>query len=232
VRSLANQARVLALSRAATAVTFVAETSSGRLHRFGHSLSKGSIPTYLCPFSILRQVPGRQVGKAVAPPRGPVYQRNSSGSLSGGPLGLTTEKRDTVKRIAVALIAPATTVGGTLPPGESYVFPQVTLPLATQITEIRVSPPMNEIAQEQLKDLEKQRVFGIVPNFYVSYISEAAPLTSKQKFQLALKATTDPVSLASVSVIAGVNQATDRFSGYGQGAQGYAKRYGASCSTC
>jgi hypothetical protein len=43
-----------------------------------------------------------------------------------------------------------------------------------------------------------------------------------------LKATTDPVSLASVSVIAGVNQATDRFSGYGQGAQGYAKRYGAS----
>jgi hypothetical protein len=146
---------------------------------------------------------------------------------------LTTEKRDTVKRIAVTLIAPATTVfGGTLPPGENYVFPQVTLPLATQITEIRVSPPTNEIAQEQLKDLEKQRVFGIVPNFYVSYIGEAAPLTSKQKFQLALKATTDPVSLASVSVIAGVNQATDHFSGHGQGAQGYAKRYGGSCSTC
>jgi hypothetical protein len=211
----------------------VAETSSGRLHRFGRSLSKGSIPTYLCPFSILRQVPGRQVGKAVASPRGPVYQRNSPGRLRGGALGLTTEKRDTVKRIAIALIAPATTVfGGTLPPGENYVFPQVTLPLVTQITEIRVSPSTNEIAQEQLKDLEKQRVFGIVPNFYVSYISEAAPLTSKQKFQLALKATTDPVSLASVSVIAGVKQATDRFSGYGQGAQGYAKRYGASCSTC
>jgi hypothetical protein len=130
-----------------------------------------------------------------------------------------------MKRIAVALIALATTLfGGTLPPGENYVFPQVTLPLATQITEISVSPPTNEIAQEQLKDLVKQRVFGIVPNFYVSYISEAAPLTSKQKF--------DPVSLASVSVIAGVNQATDRFSGYGQGAQGYAKRYGPSCSTC
>jgi hypothetical protein len=138
-----------------------------------------------------------------------------------------------MKRIAVALIAPATTVfGGTLPPGENYVFPHVTLPLATQITEIRVSPPTNEIAQEQLKDLEKRGVFGIVPNFYVSYISEAAPLTSKQRFQIALKATTDPVSLVSVSVIAGVNQATDLFSGYGQGAQGYAKGYGGSCSTC
>ena len=119
-------------------------------------------------------------------------------------------------------------VSGTLPPAENFVFPQVTLPLATQITEIRVSPVMNEIAQEQLKDQEKQRVFGIVPNFYVSYVSEAAPLTSKQKFQLALKTTTDPVSMTSVSVIAGINQATDRFSGYGQGAEGYAKRYGAS----
>jgi hypothetical protein len=119
-------------------------------------------------------------------------------------------------------------ISGTLRPRENYVFPPVTLPLATQITEIRVSPSMNEIAQEQLKDQEKQRVFGIVPNFYVSYVSEAAPLTSKQKFQLALKTTTDPVSMASVSIIAGVNQATDRFSGYGQGAQGYAKRYGAS----
>lgn len=119
-------------------------------------------------------------------------------------------------------------ISGTLRPGENYLFPQITLAVATQITEVRVSPPTNDIAQEQLKDQEKQRVFGIVPNFYVSYVGEPAPLTSKQKFQLALKTTTDPVSIASVSIIAGVNQAADRFSGYGQGAQGYAKRYGAS----
>ena len=119
-------------------------------------------------------------------------------------------------------------ISATLHSGEHYVFPQITLTLATQITEIRVSPSMNEIAQDQLKDQEKQRVFGIVPNFYVSYVREAAPLTSKQKFHLAFKATTDPVSIASVSIIAGVNQAADRYSGYGQGAQGYAKRYGAS----
>jgi len=119
-------------------------------------------------------------------------------------------------------------ISATLRSGEHYVFPQITLTLATQITEIRVSPSMNEIAQDQLKDQEKQRVFGIVPNFYVSYVREFAPLTSKQKFHLALKATTDPVSIASVSIIAGVNQAADRYSGYGQGAQGYAKRYGAS----
>ena len=71
-------------------------------------------------------------------------------------------------------------------------------------------------------------MFGIVPNFYVSYKDNAEPLTPKRKFQLALKASTDPVSLSAASLIAGVNQASDRFSGYGQGSEAYAKRYGAS----
>lgn len=120
------------------------------------------------------------------------------------------------------------TVSNTLRPGENYVFPEITLSLATQITQIRVTPSAEEIAQEQFKDLEKQRVLGFVPNFYVSYLGEAAPLSSSEKFQLALKATADPVTGVWVGVVAGMDQAADRFSGYGQGAQGYAKRYGAS----
>jgi len=120
------------------------------------------------------------------------------------------------------------TISFTMGYGENYFVPPITLSLATQITEIHVSPSREEIAQEEFKDLEKQRVLGIVPNFYVSYASEATPLTSRQKFHLALKATTDPVSVAAVGVVAGVDQASNRFSGYGQGAQGYAKRYGAS----
>ncbi len=122
----------------------------------------------------------------------------------------------------------AAVMSGTKHYGENYFFPQVALSLATQVTEIRVSPSTEEIAQEEFKDQEKQRVLGIVPNFYVSYTGGAAPLTPKRKFHLALKATTDPVSVSAVGIIAGVNQASDRFSGYGQGAQGYGKRYGAS----
>lgn len=120
------------------------------------------------------------------------------------------------------------TISGVMHAGENYSFPQVTLSLATQVTEIRVSPFTEAVAQEEFKDLKSQRVLGVVPNFYVSYVGDAAPLTSKRKFQLALKATTDPVSLSAVSIIAGVGQASNRFSGYGQGAQGYAQRYGAS----
>jgi len=120
------------------------------------------------------------------------------------------------------------TISNTVRPGDDYVVPPITMYLATVVTEVRVSPSTEEIAQEEFKDLEHQRVLGIVPNYYVSYIGEAAPLTPKRKFELALKATTDPVTVAAVAAVAGVDQATNRFSGYGQGGQAYAKRFGAS----
>jgi hypothetical protein len=84
-----------------------------------------------------------------------------------------------------------------------------------------------EIAAEQVKVAEHQRVFGIIPNFYVVYDHHAAPLTTKLKFELASKVVFDPVTIIGVGMIAAINQAGDG-PNYGQGAQGYAKRYGAS----
>jgi len=56
-------------------------------------------------------------------------------------------------------------ISGTLRSGENYTYPQIMLSLATQITEIHVSPSTEEIVQGQFKDLERQRVLGIVPIF-------------------------------------------------------------------
>jgi hypothetical protein len=92
---------------------------------------------------------------------------------------------------------------------------------------VQVVAPTVEIAEEQLKVEEKQRVLGVVPNYYVTYIPDAAPLTAKQKFKLAVKSTMDPVTFLLTGAIAGAQQANDSFKGYGQGAQGYGKRYGA-----
>ena len=117
---------------------------------------------------------------------------------------------------------------GTLHPGEIFTVPPVALTVATALTEVRVGLSQVEVAQEQVEDAEKQRVLGFIPNFYVSYDKHPAPLTSKQKFELAWKTTVDPVSFALIGVIAGIQQSQDQFSGYGQGAEGYAKRYGAS----
>jgi len=120
------------------------------------------------------------------------------------------------------------TYSGILHPGEVVAVPQITLELATEVTEVRVQETQVEIAQEQIREQEKQRVLGVIPNFYVTYEADAVPLNSKQKYELAWKSTFDPVTFALTGAIAGVQQATDAYSGYGQGAQGYAKRYGAT----
>jgi hypothetical protein len=85
-----------------------------------------------------------------------------------------------------------------------------------------------EKAEQQLKQQEKQRIAGVVPNFNVSYNEDAAPLSRKQKLHLAFHTAIDPVSFGVAAFDAGLSQAEDDFPGYGQGAQGYAKRFGAS----
>jgi hypothetical protein len=119
------------------------------------------------------------------------------------------------------------TSSGILGPGEILVVPQIALAVATDIAEMHVGLSQEEVAEEQVKIEEKQRVLGIVPNFYVTYIPNAAPLTSKQKFKLALRTVRDPFTLGFVAAVAGVEQAQNHFSEYGQGAQGYGKRFGA-----
>jgi hypothetical protein len=117
---------------------------------------------------------------------------------------------------------------GNMHPGEAYVTPLIRLIIATQVTEVRVGLTPDELADAQIKDQEKQRVFGFIPNFYVSYVPDAAPLSPRHKFGLAWKSATDPVTFAAVGVVAGFDQAGDRWGAYGQGAQGYARRFGAS----
>jgi hypothetical protein len=117
---------------------------------------------------------------------------------------------------------------GILHSGEALEMPQISLPIAATTSEVQVSFTKYELAEEQIKVEEKQRVLGFIPNFYVTYDHAALSLSTKQKFELAWKSNVDPVTFAASGVVAGVEQATNSFSGYGQGAQGYAKRYGAS----
>src|ERR1035437_8542744 len=119
------------------------------------------------------------------------------------------------------------TSSGILRSGEINVVPQILLAVATSISEIEVGLSQTEVAEEEVKIEEKQRVLGVLPNFYVSYIPNAVPLNSKQKFNLAWKTVVDPFTFVFVGGAAGVEQAQNHFRGYGQGAQGYGKRFGA-----
>src|SRR5271168_279606 len=108
--------------------------------------------------------------------------------------------------------------------GQTYEIPPVELEIASATTSVEVTVTRHDIAEDQMHFEEKQRVFGVIPNFYVSYIWNAEPLSSGQKFHLAFTSSVDPVSIAIPAVIAGIEQWQNGFSGYGQGAQGYAKR--------
>jgi len=112
----------------------------------------------------------------------------------------------------------------TLTAEQNLALPSIVLAVAAESTEITVYPT-EVIAAQQIKVQEQQRLIGIVPDFYVSYVSNAAPMTSKQKFSLAARESFDWTSFLGFSETAAIQQATNSFAGYGQGAAGYGKRW-------
>jgi hypothetical protein len=120
-----------------------------------------------------------------------------------------------------------TTVAGELHVGESLTLPRTALAVASLVTQVNVTETQVEIAEEQIKAEETQRFFGLAPNYFVTYNPDAVPFNTKQKFELAWKTFLDPASFVINGGIAGVGQAQNSYKGFGQGAQGYAKRYGA-----
>jgi hypothetical protein len=116
----------------------------------------------------------------------------------------------------------------TVQAGQTFYAPVVTMKVAANVTQVQVAMTQEQIAEEQIKEQEKQRVLGFIPNYYVTYVADAVPLSSKQKFKLALRSNIDPYNFLIVGMIAGIQQGQNHFHEYGQGFEGYAKRYGAN----
>lgn len=64
--------------------------------------------------------------------------------------------------------------------------------------------------------------------FFPDLAHSGQPLTSGEKFKLAIVTSISPVAFLGSGFGAGIGQAADSPAGYGQGATGYGKRYGAS----
>jgi hypothetical protein len=87
---------------------------------------------------------------------------------------------------------------------------------------------VEDLAEQQITAEEHQRILGVLPNFFVSYVPNAAPLTRKQKFKLALVVSRDPLTFFTTGITAGIEQAEGDFAGYGPNFSGYAQRYAAT----
>jgi len=105
------------------------------------------------------------------------------------------------------------------------------LHVAPNVTSVTVGVSPEEVAQEQVHQEEQQRVLAVLPNYYVTYEENPAPLLPKQKLHLGLKLLFDPATIAGVGITAGIQQQRHSYWQYGQGSAGYAKRFGAEYAT-
>ena len=78
------------------------------------------------------------------------------------------------------------------------------------------------------KKEQSERTFGLVPRFGTTDRMDAPPLKTSEKFKLFAKTSFDPVTIVIAAAQAGVSQADGQFKQYGQGAEGYGKRFGAA----
>jgi hypothetical protein len=145
------------------------------------------------------------------------------------------------QEIATDAGLPDAPVQQTSSPSQSSATPQARQPDAQKNAG-------SQSSDDVLRQEEKQRAFGVMPMFQTVSLANSKnipPLRPKQKFQLMLKSTTDPFVFAEDAVLSGIGQARDTNDGttvtvhpdgtktytrwgFGQGAQGYFKRFGAS----
>jgi hypothetical protein len=74
------------------------------------------------------------------------------------------------------------------------------------------------------------RILGVIPDYQTVRDTSVpvAPLTPRQKWQLAWKETIDPFNIASVFLAAGYSQIDNQTPKYGEGGAAYGKRVGAA----
>lgn len=97
-----------------------------------------------------------------------------------------------------------------------------------QAGSAQTQPASQESEKEIQKKEQSQRILGLAPQFGTTSRMNAPPLTTGEKFHLFVKGAFDPFQWAAAGLQAGLSQAENEFPGYGQGAAGYGKRYGAS----
>lgn len=115
----------------------------------------------------------------------------------------------------------------TLEPNQFKILADIQLRIVIERTTVQVTYDPVQVATEQVRIAEQQRILGFIPNYYVIYDSDAAPLTAKLKFDLAFKTMVNPVTFAGIALVSAAQQAGDT-PNYGQGAEGFAKRFGAN----
>ncbi|HEV2576421.1 MAG TPA: carboxypeptidase-like regulatory domain-containing protein [Acidobacteriaceae bacterium] len=113
-----------------------------------------------------------------------------------------------------------------LQPGQDLDLREIKLKISAVETSVTAVSP-EQMAAQQVKGEETQRVLGVVPSFFVVYDRNVVPMSPSMKFNLAIRAETDVVTFMGAATLAAIHQASDT-PAYQQGLKGYGQRYGAA----
>jgi hypothetical protein len=112
--------------------------------------------------------------------------------------------------------------------------PALTQPSPNQSSQAQPSPDQwsqnqgQKAKKNKREGVSKDRLFYALPNFLtLENSANLPPLSSKEKFKVVAKGSFDYVQIPWYAFLAGISQAEDSEQGYGQGAAGYGKRFGA-----
>jgi hypothetical protein len=116
-------------------------------------------------------------------------------------------------------------------------------PPAQQQPPVQQTPPASSSSQSQPHDkgngeIKKQeqtgtsndRLFYALPNFLTVETQNVPPLTVGEKFKVVARGSFDFIQIPWYGLLAGISQAENSEPGFGQGAEGYGKRFGANAA--
>jgi hypothetical protein len=102
-------------------------------------------------------------------------------------------------------------------------------PAPSPQTQKNPIPDKGQTTGQASSATSNDRLFFALPNFLtLENAHEVPPLTIKQKFGVVTRGSFDYVQYPWYGFLSGIGQAQDSEPGYGQGAEGYAKRFGAA----
>jgi hypothetical protein len=94
-------------------------------------------------------------------------------------------------------------------------------------------PPMTDAERKSASEAElqrelHQRIGGVVPNFNAVLDGSSVPLTPGQKMRASFRSAVDPYQFLLAGISSAIGQANHSHAAYGEGMEGYGKRFGAS----
>jgi hypothetical protein len=87
-----------------------------------------------------------------------------------------------------------------------------------------------DVKKQEKTGTSNDRLFFALPNYLTVESKNVPPLTAGQKFKVVARGAFDPIQIPWYAIQAGIGQATNSEPGYGQGAEGYGKRFGADAA--